>query len=152
MSGPVNSVVGPLVRALPRILGGILGLALIGSGDSDLGVVGLVGVGIFVLSVMTNPRVWWRYVRTGVPAASTVPAQFTEPGPCSVELRNPGARRIEVIKGLREVTAAGFVDAKDAVESVPVIVARGLSAGSASRVRVRLESAGATVAVVTNDD
>ncbi|WP_090860437.1 ribosomal protein L7/L12 [Nocardioides lianchengensis] len=56
------------------------------------------------------------------------------------------------MKGLREVTGAGLVDAKNAVESAPVIVVRRLSAASADRVRDRLESAGATAAVLTNDD
>ncbi|WP_139175780.1 hypothetical protein [Nocardioides lianchengensis] len=63
-------------------------------GDSDLGVVGLLGVVVFVLSMMTNPVTWWFYVRTGEPPARTVPQQFTEPGPCSVELLSSGARPI----------------------------------------------------------
>jgi ribosomal protein L7/L12 len=48
---------------------------------------------------------------------------------------------------LREVVEPDFLRAKAMLESVPTTVARDLSAASAHRVKVRLEEAGAAVAV-----
>jgi large subunit ribosomal protein L7/L12 len=117
-----------------------------------MGIVGGVCVAVLVFNVLTRPVEWWHYVRTGTPATRRAPAQFLEPGMCSVELRSPGERPIEAIKALREVTGAGLVDANSKIQAAPLIVAGGLSAESADRVRDRLENAGATVVVLTNTD
>ena len=135
-------------RAFPRVAGVVLGLAL---ARSDGAALSLVGVVVLVVSVMTNPTRWWRYVLTGATAESSVAAEFSEAGSCSVELRSPGARPIEVVKALREVTGAGLSDAMTTVDSAPAIIAERLSAASARRVRDRVELAGATAAVVTTD-
>lgn len=130
-------------------MGAVVGLALVVSGS---GVWVTVGAAVLVFSVLTNPAKWWRYVRTGARAETPVPAEFVEPGVCSVELRSPGDRPIETIKGLREVTGAGFAEAKSRVQDGPVVVAKGLSVDSAARVRDRLARAGATAVVRTDAD
>ena len=144
-----RSVLRALGRALPRIAGAGLGLAL---ARVDAGVLSAAGIVVFVLSVMTNPARWWHYVLTGAKPEAPPAAEFSEAGVCSVELQNSGTRPVEVIRALREVTGAGFSDAKATVESAPATIAEGLSEDSAQRVRDRVERAGATAAVVTSSD
>ena len=144
-----RSVLAALGRALPRIAGAALGLALT---RADGGALSAVGITVFVLSVMTNPARWWHHVLTGARHEAPPPVEFSEAGVCSVELQSSGARPVEVLKALREVTGAGLADARAAIENAPVMIAERLSEGSAQRVRDRVERAGATAAVVTRGD
>ena len=144
-----RSVLRALGRALPRIAGAVLGLVL---ARADGGVLSAVGITVFVLSVMTNPARWWRYVLTGAKPEAPPAAEFSEAGMCSVELQDSGTRPFEVLKALREGTGVGFSDAKATIETVPATIAERLSEGSAQRVRDRVERAGATAAVVTRRD
>ena len=141
-----RSVLAALARTLPRIGGVVLGLVL---ARADGGVLSAVGATILVLSVMTNPARWWRYVLTGAKPEAPPGAEFSETGVCSVELQNSGTRPFEVLKALREVTGVGFSDAKATIDTVPATIAERLSGGSAQRVRDRVERAGATATVVT---
>lgn len=144
-----RSVLAVLERVLPRIAGTVLGLVLARAGG---GVLSAVGVVVFVLSVMTNPARWWHYVLTGAKREAPPAAEFSEAGVCSVELQDSGTRPVEVIKALREVTGAGFSDAKATVATVPAMIAERLSEGSAQRVRDRVVRAGATAVIVTTGD
>ena len=137
-------------RALPRVLGAVLGLILVSWGGPELGIVGGLGIAFLVFSVPTEPTKWWHYVRTGTRATQPLPAQFSERGVYRVELQRSGERYIYALKALREVTGVGLTDAKAMVEAVPIIVAEGLSAESADQVRERLESAGATAVVISD--
>jgi large subunit ribosomal protein L7/L12 len=141
-----SSFLPTLGRAFPRVAGAAVGLTL---ERADGGVLSYLGIVVFVLSVLTNPARWWRYVRTGVKAEPLLAAEFAETGDCSVELQSPGGRPIDVIKALREVTGAGFADAKAKVQTVPSTIAEGLSEESAERVRDRMEHAGATTTTIT---
>ena len=126
-----------------------MGLSLLAA-DADRGAVFAVGAVVFVLSAPTYPAKWWRYVRTGTHPKGPVPARFVESGACRVELRSPGDRPLEVVKVLREVTEAGFAEAKDKVQNLPATVATDLSPDSAEQVRDRIEGVGATAVVVTD--
>ena len=64
-----------------------------------------------------------------------------------VILREIGPNKINVIKGVREVTTLGLKEAKDLVEAAPQAVKEGISKEDAEQVKVKLESAGAVVAV-----
>src|SRR5262249_30770959 len=55
------------------------------------------------------------------------------------------ARKISVIKVVRELTALGLKEAKDLVEGAPCVVRDGLDSASAATVRAQLENAGARV-------
>ena len=64
-----------------------------------------------------------------------------------VILKEIGPNKINVIKGGREVTTLGLKEAKDLVEAAPQAVKEGISKEDAEQVKVKLEAAGAVVAV-----
>lgn len=64
-----------------------------------------------------------------------------------VELTSVGAKKIDVIKVVREVTGLGLKEAKELVESAPKAVKMGISKADADTLKSKLEGAGATVTV-----
>jgi len=63
----------------------------------------------------------------------------------TVELKNAGTQKIQVIKVVREVTAKGLKEAKDLVEGAPQIVKENVKKEEAEEIKAKLEGAGATV-------
>ncbi|MGF1469547.1 MAG: 50S ribosomal protein L7/L12 [Sandaracinaceae bacterium] len=63
----------------------------------------------------------------------------------TVELADIGAKKINVIKAVREVTSLGLADAKKLVESAPTAVKEGVSKEEAEELKKKLEDAGAKV-------
>jgi len=105
----------------------------------------------FIAAVVPGWRGWYRYVIKGdkdLPGVSA--AEFWTPGTAQVGLVSVGARRIEVIKALREATHHGFGESERHVDSVPSIVASGLSDERAQLVSTHLQCSGAgtTIEVV----
>jgi len=134
-----------LARAAPRIAGLVVGLVLIRRAD-DVGVLFLLGITIFVLSLpLGNPAAWWRYVRAGQVRRDE---PEYEQGDFRVVLRAAGSRSLDVVKAVREVTGVGAGEAKTKVDIAPTTIAIGLSEASATRVCERLQQAGATAVVV----
>ena len=64
-----------------------------------------------------------------------------------VIIQEIGPNKINVIKGVREVTTLGLKEAKDLVEAAPQAVKEGISKDDAQQVKEKLEAAGAVVAV-----
>ena len=64
-----------------------------------------------------------------------------------VELTSVGAKKIDVIKVVREVTGLGLKEAKDLVEGAPKAVKTGISKADAEAIKSKLEGAGASVTV-----
>ena len=64
-----------------------------------------------------------------------------------VVLKSFGAKKLDVIKAVREITGLGLKDAKDLVEGAPKAVKEGVSKEDAEAVKTALEAAGATVEV-----
>jgi large subunit ribosomal protein L7/L12 len=62
-----------------------------------------------------------------------------------VVLKEAGAKKIQVIKVVREVTSLGLKEAKDLVDNPPKAVKEGVSKQEAEQVKARLEEQGATV-------
>jgi len=62
-----------------------------------------------------------------------------------VILKAAGAKKINVIKAVREVTSLGLKEAKDLVESAPATVKEGISKDEAESIKKKFEEAGATV-------
>jgi len=56
-----------------------------------------------------------------------------------------GAKKLDVIKVIRELTGLGLKEAKDLVEGVPAKVKEGVSKDDAEAVKAKLEEAGAAV-------
>ena len=77
------------------------------------------------------------------PAAAAAPVEAqTE---FTVELKEAGANKINVIKVVREITGLGLKEAKDLVEAAPKSVKEGVSKAEAEEFKKKLEEAGAKV-------
>ena len=63
----------------------------------------------------------------------------------SVVLKEGGAKKIQVIKVVREVTSLGLKEAKDAVDNAPTVVKEGISKAEAEEIKKKLEEQGAVV-------
>ena len=63
----------------------------------------------------------------------------------TVVLKDGGAKKIQVIKAVREVTSLGLKEAKDLVDNVPGNVKEGVSKEEAETIKKKLEEQGATV-------
>jgi len=63
----------------------------------------------------------------------------------SVILKEGGAKKIQVIKVVRELTSLGLKEAKDLVDGAPKVVKEGISKAEAEEVKKKLEDQGATV-------
>ena len=64
-----------------------------------------------------------------------------------VVLTEIGAKKINVIKAVREVTSLGLKEAKDLVESAPAPIKEAVSKEEADEIKAKFEEAGATVEV-----
>ena len=64
-----------------------------------------------------------------------------------VVLKSFGAKKLDVIKAVREITGLGLKDAKDLVEGAPKAVKEGVSKEDAEAVKAALEAAGAVVEI-----
>ena len=80
----------------------------------------------------------------GAPAAASDSEEKTE---FDVVLQEIGPNKINVIKGVREVTTLGLKEAKDLVEGAPQTVKEGITKEAAEEVKAKLEEAGAVVAL-----
>ncbi len=79
----------------------------------------------------------------GVPGATA--AAVEEKTEFDVVLENAGAKKIQVIKVVRELTSLGLKEAKDLVEGAPKSVKEGVPREEAEAAKAKLEEAGATV-------
>jgi large subunit ribosomal protein L7/L12 len=87
----------------------------------------------------------------GAPAAgggaAAPAAPVEEQTEFDVILRDAGAKKIQVIKVVRELTGLGLKEAKDLVDGAPQTVKSGISKDEAASVKAKLEEQGATVEV-----
>ena len=65
----------------------------------------------------------------------------------TVVLKEAGAKKIQVIKVVREITGLGLKEAKDLVDGAPQPVKAGVSKDEAATIRTKLEEQGAAVDV-----
>jgi large subunit ribosomal protein L7/L12 len=75
-------------------------------------------------------------------AAAPVVEEKTE---FAVILKEGGAKKIQVIKVVREITSLGLKEAKDAVDNVPSTIKEGVSKAEAEEIKKKLEDQGAVV-------
>ena len=78
----------------------------------------------------------------GAGAAAPAAEEQTE---FDVILKEAGAKKIQVIKVVRELTSLGLKEAKDLVDNPPKAVKEGISKDEANQVKAKLEEQGATV-------
>ena len=65
----------------------------------------------------------------------------------TVNLKDAGAKKIQVIKVVRELTGLGLKEAKDLVDGAPGTVKAGVSKEEAASMKAKLEEQGAVVEV-----
>ena len=65
----------------------------------------------------------------------------------TVTLKDAGAKKIQVIKVVREITGLGLKEAKDLVDGAPQAVKSGVSKDEANTIKTKLEEQGAAVEV-----
>ena len=65
----------------------------------------------------------------------------------TVILKDVGAKKIEVIKAVREVTSLGLKEAKDLVDGAPKNIKEGVTKEEAETIKKKFADAGATVEV-----
>jgi large subunit ribosomal protein L7/L12 len=78
----------------------------------------------------------------GGPPAAAPAEEKTE---WTVVLKEGGAKKIQVIKVVREVTSLGLKEAKDAVDNVPSNIKEGVTKAEAEEIKKKLEEQGAVV-------
>ncbi|MDQ8165953.1 MAG: 50S ribosomal protein L7/L12 [Gemmatimonadota bacterium] len=87
-------------------------------------------------------------VAAGAPAGGGgAAAAVEEQTEFSVTLKDAGAKKIQVIKVVREVTGLGLKEAKDMVDGAPQVVKAGATKDEAAAIKAKLEEQGATVEV-----
>ena len=83
----------------------------------------------------------------GAGAGAAPAAAAEEKTEFDVILKEAGAKKIQVIKVVRELTSLGLKEAKDLVDNPPKAVKEGISKEEAAQVKAKLEEQGATVEV-----
>ena len=78
----------------------------------------------------------------GAPAAAEAAEEKDE---FDVVLAGAGAKKIQVIKVVREITGLGLKEAKAAVDEAPSTLKEGISKAEAEELKAKLEEQGATV-------
>jgi large subunit ribosomal protein L7/L12 len=78
-------------------------------------------------------------------AAAAPAAAEEEQTEFTVVLKEAGAKKIQVIKVVRELTGLGLKEAKDLVDAAPGNVKEGVSKADAATWKAKLEEQGATV-------
>ena len=63
----------------------------------------------------------------------------------TVELTEPGAAKVKVIKAVKDITGVGLKDAKDLVDGAPSAIKEDVKEDEANDIKEKLEAAGATV-------
>jgi len=62
-----------------------------------------------------------------------------------VVLTNPGQKKIQVIKEIKEITGKGLKECKDLVDNLPATIKEGVGSDEATSIKDKLEAAGAEV-------
>jgi large subunit ribosomal protein L7/L12 len=81
----------------------------------------------------------------GAAPAAAAAAPVEEKTEFTVVLKEAGAKKIEVIKVVRELTGLGLKEAKDLVEAAPATVKEAVAKKDVDEMKKKLEAAGAVV-------
>jgi large subunit ribosomal protein L7/L12 len=83
----------------------------------------------------------------GAGGGAAAPAAAEEQTEFTVNLKAAGAKKIQVIKVVRELTGLGLKEAKDLVDGAPQAVKAGVTKDEAASMKAKLEEQGAEVEV-----
>jgi len=82
------------------------------------------------------------------PAAAAAEEEVEEKTEFTVVIKSAGAKKIEVIKVIRQLTSLGLVEAKTLAETPDAKVLEAVSKEVANDAKAKLEAAGAEVALI----
>ena len=82
-----------------------------------------------------------------VPGAAAAAPEVEEKTEFDVILKDIGAKKIQVIKVVRQLTDLGLQESKNLVESAPSPVLQGVAKDAAQDAKAKLEAEGATVEI-----
>ena len=86
-------------------------------------------------------------VAAAAPMSAVEAAPVEEKTEFDVVIKEAGARKIEVIKTIRQLTNLGLKEAKDVAETAGSKILEGVSKEAANDAKTKLEAAGATIEV-----
>ena len=75
-------------------------------------------------------------------------AEAEEQTEFDVQLKDFGSKKIPVIKEVRAITGLGLKEAKEKVESAPVVIQEGIAKEDAEKTKEQLEALGAEVEII----
>ena len=75
-------------------------------------------------------------------------AEAAEKTEFDVQLKDFGGKKIPVIKEVRAITGLGLKEAKEKVESAPVVIQEGIAKEEAEKTKEQLEALGAEVEII----
>jgi large subunit ribosomal protein L7/L12 len=81
------------------------------------------------------------------PAAGAAAEAEEEKSEFDVILTAAGAKKIQAIKVIRQITKLGLKEAKDLVDTCPKPIAEGISKEEAEKIKAQVEESGATVEI-----
>ena len=80
-------------------------------------------------------------------AAAPAAAAVEEKTEFDVELKSFGAKKLDVIKAVRELLGLGLKEAKELVESAPKVIKEAVSKEDAEKIKATLEATGAEIEI-----
>jgi large subunit ribosomal protein L7/L12 len=86
-------------------------------------------------------------VAVAAPAAGGAAAAVEEKTSFDVILKSAGAKKLDVVKLVKELTSLGLKEAKELVDAAPKAIKEGVSKDEANALKAQLEGAGAEVEV-----
>ncbi len=102
----------------------------------------------FGVSASAIPAMAMPGIGPATAADEDVPAEAEEKTEFDVQLKEFGQQKIPVIKEVRAITGLGLKEAKEKVESAPVVIQEGVSQEEADKTKAQLEELGATVEIL----
>ena len=103
----------------------------------------------FGVSASAAPAIAMPGMMPAAPAADgEEAAEAEEKTEFDVQLKDFGSKKIPVIKEVRAITGLGLKEAKEKVESAPVVIQEGIAKEDAEKTKEQLEALGAEVEII----
>ena len=102
----------------------------------------------FGVSASAAPAIAMPGMMPAVAPGAEEAAEPEEKTEFDVQLKDFGGKKIPVIKEVRAITGLGLKEAKDKVESAPVVIQEAVSKEDAEKTKEQLEALGATVEIL----
>ena len=112
-----------------------------------IGNMSVIELADLIESFKTKFNVTISAVAAGAPAGGAPAAAAEEKTEFDVVLKEAGAKKIQVIKVVRELTGLGLKEAKDMVDGAPQTLKTGVSKDEAAGIKAKLEAEGAVLEI-----